>query len=87
MERKQWSCDPAQRGDAPAYSLMLGLLALWVLRPSAGVAHMPEFAQGFKEFGNNFAVPALFLYTFWGGASPVPRRWALIAVLNVESRL
>jgi SSS family solute:Na+ symporter len=49
----------------PAYSLMLGLLALFgFFALAAGVAHMPEFAQGFKEFGNNFAVPALFLHTF-----------------------
>src|SRR5262245_41907135 len=49
----------------PAYSLMLGLLALFgFFALAAGVAHMPEFAQGFKEFGNNFAVPALFLYAF-----------------------
>ena len=27
---------------------------------------MPEYAAGFKSFGNNFAVPALFLHMFPG---------------------
>src|SRR5208283_440795 len=31
---------------------------------AAGVSTMPEYAAGFKQFGNNFAVPALFLHTF-----------------------
>jgi SSS family solute:Na+ symporter len=49
----------------PAYSLMLGLLALLgFFAVAAGVAHMPEFAGGFKQFGNNFAVPALLLHSF-----------------------
>jgi SSS family solute:Na+ symporter len=49
----------------PAYSLMLGLLALiGFFALAAGVAQMPEFAAGFKQFGNNFAVPALLLHSF-----------------------
>jgi SSS family solute:Na+ symporter len=49
----------------PAYSLMLGLLALLgFFAVAAGVAHLPEYAGGFKQFGNNFAVPALLLHSF-----------------------
>ena len=49
----------------PAYSFMLGLLALFgFFAIAAGVSTNPQFAAGFKEFGNNFAVPALFLHSF-----------------------
>jgi SSS family solute:Na+ symporter len=49
----------------PAYSFMLGLLALiGFFAIAAGVKAMPQFAAGFKEFGNNFAVPALLLNSF-----------------------
>ncbi len=49
----------------PGYSLMLGLLALLgFFATAAGVAAMPQYAAGFKQFGNNFAVPALLLHTF-----------------------
>ena len=49
----------------PGYSFMLGLLALvGFFAIAAGVANLPEFADGFKQFGNNFAVPALFLHSF-----------------------
>ncbi len=49
----------------PGYSFMLGLLALvGFFAIAAGVANLPEFAAGFKQFGNNFAVPALFLHSF-----------------------
>jgi SSS family solute:Na+ symporter len=49
----------------PAYSLVLGLLALLGFMALAlGVAQMPEFAAGFKQYGNNFSVPALFLASF-----------------------
>src|SRR6202040_604400 len=42
----------------PGYSLMLGLLALiGFMAIGAGVDKMPEFAGGFAEFKNNFAVP------------------------------
>ncbi|MGC9270933.1 monocarboxylate uptake permease MctP [Acidiphilium sp.] len=48
----------------PAYSLMLGLITLLgAMAVAAGVAGMPQFAAGFKEFGTNFAVPALLLHT------------------------
>ena len=49
----------------PSYSLMLGLLALLgFFAIAAGVATLPEYAAGFKQFGANFAVPALFLHSF-----------------------
>ena len=49
----------------PAYSLLLGLLALMgFMAIAVGVASMPEFAPGFKAYNNNFAVPALFLAMF-----------------------
>jgi SSS family solute:Na+ symporter len=49
----------------PGYSLMLGLLALvGFFAIAAGVGTLPEYAAGFKQFGNNFAVPALFLHSF-----------------------
>jgi solute:Na+ symporter, SSS family len=49
----------------PAYSLMLGLLALLgFMAIAAGVDKAPEYAAGFKLFKANFAVPALLLHTF-----------------------
>jgi SSS family solute:Na+ symporter len=49
----------------PLYSFALGLIALLgYMAVAAGVKAMPEFAQGFKSFGNNFAVPALSLKMF-----------------------
>jgi SSS family solute:Na+ symporter len=49
----------------PAYSLMLGLLALvGFMAIAVGVPSMPEFADGFKRYSNNFAVPALLLAVF-----------------------
>jgi SSS family solute:Na+ symporter len=49
----------------PAYSLMLGLLTLLgIFAAAAGVNKLPEFAGGFKLFGNSFSVPALFLHFF-----------------------
>jgi SSS family solute:Na+ symporter len=49
----------------PGYSFMLGLLALvGFFAIAAGVSSLPEYAAGFKQFGNNFAVPALFLHSF-----------------------
>jgi len=49
----------------PGYSFMLGLLAcLGLFAIAAGIAKLPEFAAGFTQFGNNFAVPALFLHSF-----------------------
>ena len=49
----------------PAYSLMLGLLALFgYFVIAAGLDKLPQYAAGFRQFGNNFAVPALFLHSF-----------------------
>jgi SSS family solute:Na+ symporter len=49
----------------PGYSFVLGLLILLgFFAIAAGVATLPQYAEGFKAFGNNFAVPALFLYSF-----------------------
>jgi solute:Na+ symporter, SSS family len=49
----------------PAYSLLLGLLALvGFMAIAIGVQSMPELAGGFKRYSNNFAVPALFLALF-----------------------
>jgi SSS family solute:Na+ symporter len=49
----------------PAYSFMLGLLALLgFMAIAVGVDKLPEYAQGFAAFKANFAVPALLLHTF-----------------------
>ena len=49
----------------PTYSLLLGLLALvGFFAIALGTQAMPEFADGFKHYGNNFAVPSLFLAMF-----------------------
>jgi SSS family solute:Na+ symporter len=49
----------------PAYSFLLGLLALTgFMAFYAGVADMPEYAEGFEASGNNFAIPALILHSF-----------------------
>jgi len=49
----------------PAYSIMLGLLALLgFMAVAAGVSTNPEFAGGFKHYGASFAVPALVLFSF-----------------------
>src|SRR6185312_10540401 len=49
----------------PAYSFALGLIALLgYMAVAAGVKSDPAFASGFASFGNNFAVPALFLKSF-----------------------
>ncbi len=49
----------------PAYSLALGLIALLgYMALASGVKDMPAYATGFKEFGANYAVPALFLQMF-----------------------
>ncbi len=82
----------------PAYSLMLGLLALvGFFAIAAGVANMPQYAEGFKQFGNNFAVPALFLQMFpsWfvgvafaaiGIGALVPAAIMSIAAANLYTR-
>jgi len=49
----------------PAYSLVLGLLALLgFMAIAAGVDHVPEYAAGFTQFKANFAVPSLILQHF-----------------------
>src|SRR6202034_3854545 len=49
----------------PAYSFALGLIALLgTMAVAAGVKSMPQYADGVKAFGNQFAVPALFLHSF-----------------------
>jgi SSS family solute:Na+ symporter len=82
----------------PGYSLMLGLLALvGFFAIAAGVANLPANAEGFKQFGNNFAVPALFLHSFpsWfvgiafaavGIGALVPAAIMSIAAANLYTR-
>lgn len=49
----------------PAYTFLLGLIALLgYMAIAAGVGDMPDFASNFKQYGPNFAVPALFLALF-----------------------
>ena len=49
----------------PAYTFLLGLIALLgYMAIAAGVGDMPAYASYFKQYGPNFAVPALFLATF-----------------------
>jgi SSS family solute:Na+ symporter len=49
----------------PAYSIMLGFLALLgFMAVAAGVKTMPQFADGFKQYGTSFAIPALMLASF-----------------------
>jgi solute:Na+ symporter, SSS family len=82
----------------PGYSFLLGLLALLgFFAIAAKVSDMPEYAVGFKDFGNNFAVPALLLHTFpsWfvgiafaaiGIGALVPAAIMSIAAANLYTR-
>jgi SSS family solute:Na+ symporter len=82
----------------PGYSFMLGLLALLgFFALAAGVSSLPEYAAGFKQFGNSFAVPALFLHSFssWfvgiafaavGIGALVPAAIMSIAAANLYTR-
>ncbi|HKE39293.1 MAG TPA: sodium:solute symporter family protein [Casimicrobiaceae bacterium] len=82
----------------PLYSLMLGFLALLgFFAIAAGVASLPQYAEGFKQFGNNFAVPALLLQSFppWfvgvafaaiGIGALVPAAIMSIAAANLYTR-
>jgi SSS family solute:Na+ symporter len=82
----------------PAYSLVLGLLALLgFMALASGVKDMPEFAPYFKAYGANFAVPALFLHFFpsWfvgvafaaiGIGALVPASIMSIAAANLYTR-
>jgi len=82
----------------PAYSFVLGLIALLgYMALAAGVSAKPEFAEGFKLYGANFSVPALFLDQFpsWfvgvafaavGIGALVPAAIMSIAVANLFTR-
>lgn len=49
----------------PGYSFLLGLIALLgFMALAAGVDRLPEYAEGFKQYGTSFTVPALFLHSF-----------------------
>ncbi|HET7922177.1 MAG TPA: sodium:solute symporter [Gammaproteobacteria bacterium] len=49
----------------PAYSLVLALIAfLGYMAYAAGVQHDPAYAEYFKRYGADFAVPALLLHSF-----------------------
>jgi solute:Na+ symporter, SSS family len=61
------SRDVIRRNTAmlPAYSFLLAMIAaLGYMALAAGVDKNPDYAAGFKQYGTNFAVPALFLQTF-----------------------
>ena len=82
----------------PGYTFVLGLLALLgFFALAAGVSKLPEFAAGFSQYGNNFAVPALFLHSFpsWftgiafaaiGVGALVPAAIMSIAAANLYTR-
>jgi len=82
----------------PAYSLVLGMLALLgYMALASGVKDMPEFVPYFKAYGANFAVPALFLHFFpsWfvgvafaaiGIGALVPAAIMSIAAANLYTR-
>ncbi len=82
----------------PSYTFMLGLLALMgFFAIATGVGTNPEYAAGFKQFGNSFAVPALFLHSFpaWfvgvafaavGIGALVPAAIMSIAAANLYTR-
>ena len=82
----------------PAYSFMLGLMALLgFFAIAAGVKNMPQYMPGFDQFKNEFAVPALFLESFppWfaglafaaiGIGAVVPASIMSIAAANLFTR-
>lgn len=82
----------------PAYSLVLGLIALLgFMALAAGVRELPEYAEQFKLYGANFSVPALFLHSFpdWfvgiafaaiGIGALVPAAIMSIAAANLYTR-
>ncbi len=56
----------------PAYTVALGFIALLgFMAIAAHVEAMPAYADGFRAFGTNFAVPALFLDMFPGWFSGI----------------
>ncbi len=82
----------------PAYSFVLALIALLgYMALASGVSAKPEYAEGFKLYGANFSVPALFLDQFpsWfvgvafaaiGIGALVPAAIMSIAVANLFTR-
>jgi SSS family solute:Na+ symporter len=82
----------------PAYSLILGFLALLgFMAIAAGVAKAPQYAAGFAAYHGNFAVPALMLAAFppWfagvafaaiGIGALVPASIMSIATANIFTR-
>ena len=82
----------------PGYTFMLGLLALiGFFAIAAGVDKLPQYAGGFAQFKNNFAVPALLLHSFpsWfvgvafaaiGIGALVPAAIMSIAAANLYTR-
>lgn len=82
----------------PAYSLVLGLISLLgFMAVAADVKNLPEYAAQFKQYGPNFAVPALFLHSFpdWfagvafaaiGIGALVPAAIMSIAAANLYTR-
>lgn len=82
----------------PAYSLVLGLIALLgYMAFAADVSHLPEYSDYFKQYGANFSVPALFLHSFpsWfvgvafaaiGIGALVPAAIMSIAAANLYTR-
>lgn len=82
----------------PAYSFVLALIALLgYMALASGVSAKPEYAEGFKMYGANFSVPALFLDQFpsWfvgvafaaiGIGALVPAAIMSIAVANLFTR-
>jgi SSS family solute:Na+ symporter len=82
----------------PAYSLVLGFLALLGFMAAAlHVGTDPALAEGFKRYGNNFAVPGLILSIFPGWfagvafaaiaiGALVPSAIMSIACANIVSR-
>jgi len=82
----------------PGYTFMLGLLALLgFFVVAGGIDKLPQYAAGFKQFGSNFAVPALLLHSFpaWfvgfafaaiGIGALVPAAIMSIAAANLYTR-
>ncbi|SOE97058.1 solute:Na+ symporter, SSS family [Burkholderia sp. D7] len=82
----------------PIYTLLLGFITLLgYMAVAADVRGMPEYAKFFAVYGNNFAVPALFLHFFpsWlaglafaaiGIGALVPAAIMSIAAANLYTR-
>lgn len=82
----------------PLYTLLLGFITLLgYMALASGVSSMPRYAEFFKAYGSNFAVPALFLQYFpsWlagvafaaiGIGALVPAAIMSIAAANLYTR-